>query len=132
MNERDKPALEKEARRLFLRASRELPADLEARLDQARRRALDGAGSGRHPRALQRRLLWPAGALAASAAMLLLWQPAPRTAVAPPSQTAAQPDHGMDTEGDLPPDAVQSDAGMYRDLAFYQWLATDAPASRRP
>lgn len=130
MKEQDRPPLEKEARRLYLRASRELPPDLQRRLDQARRQALRSAGPRSAGTALRRRLWWPAGALAMTCAMLLLWQPGPKNGpahTAPEAATAlAQGHHGEDG-GELPPDAGQDDAGMYQDLAFYNWLATGQP-----
>ncbi|MHC1479970.1 hypothetical protein ACYJW8_06940 [Frateuria aurantia] len=134
MSGQDKPPLEKEARRLYVRASRELPRDIEDRLNRARREALAKAGPRNRLDALQRKLWWPAGALAVSCAMLLLWQPGSRTG-APSAPSAVEAGHaalhnGLDTDGDLPPDAGQGDTGMYQDLAFYNWLATgQAPAS---
>lgn len=129
MSGQDKPPLDKEARRLFLRASRELPPDMQARLDQARRQATAKAASGA---GLQRRLWWPAGALAMACAMLVLWQPDSRTAstthAAAPKIQAGQLPAGSESDSELPPDTGQGDAGMYQDLAFYNWLAT-APAS---
>jgi hypothetical protein len=105
--------LERRARNLYLRASRDVDPVVAGRLRAARRTALA------HPHhSTARRLLLPAGAFAVLAlATLMVWQPGG----GPPSPAVvAQPG---DEPNDLPPDADSADPALYKDLQFYSWLA---------
>lgn len=112
--------LERRARDLYVRASRDVDPATAGRLRAARRTALD------HPReSVTRRLLLPAGAFAVLAlASLMVWQPG----VAPSDMSMTA--HPADAEpNDLPPDADSADPALYKDMQFYSWLAyNDAPS----
>jgi hypothetical protein len=115
--------LERRARELYLRASRDVDPAIAGRLRAARRTALAGP-----QHATARRLLLPAGAFAVLAlATLTVWQPGG----GPPAPTVvAQP--GDSEPNDLPPDADVADPALYKDLQFYSWLAyNDTPSSSR-
>jgi hypothetical protein len=115
--------LERRARDLYLRASRDVGPATAGRLRAARRAAL---APPHHSTA--RRLLLPAGAFAVLAlATLTVWQPGG----GPPAPTVvAQP--GDNDPNDLPPDADSADPALYKDLQFYSWLAyNDTPSSSR-
>ncbi|WP_413623949.1 hypothetical protein [Luteibacter sp. Lutesp34] len=115
--------LERRARNLYLRASRDIDPAIAGRLRAARRTAL----AQPHPSAA-RRLLVPAGAFAVLAlATLMVWQPGG----GPPSPAVvAQP--GDSEPNDLPPDADSADPALYKDLQFYSWLAyNDTRSSSR-
>lgn len=116
--------LERRARDLYLRASRDVDPAIAGRLRAARRTAL--ARPPHH--ATVRRLLLPAGAFAVLAlASLTVWQPGG----APPSPTVVAQPRDNDPN-DLPPDADIADPALYKDLQFYSWLAyNDTPSSSR-
>jgi hypothetical protein len=110
--------LERRARDLYLRASRDVDPATAGRLRAARRTAL-ARPAGHHA---LRRVLIPASAFAMVAlASLIVWQPGRGPASAPPAavptaEVAADP-------SDLPPDADSTDPSLYQDLQFYSWLA---------
>jgi hypothetical protein len=124
MNSSDK-SFETRARGLYLEASRRLDPVTAGRLRAARRTALEAAQApaAHHHRA---RVLLPVGALAAVAlAALIIWQPGPQ-----PQTEAAQPatagaNHANEQDNELPPGADNTDPGMYQNLDFYGWLATN-------
>ncbi|MEX1828603.1 hypothetical protein [Luteibacter sp. CQ10] len=116
--------IERRARELYVRASRDVDPVTAGRLRAARRTALAS------PRdSLVRRLAIPAGAFAMIAlATLMVWQPG-----GSPSTPTAFGEHVVDTEpNDLPPDADSADPALYQDLQFYSWLAYNdtKPSSR--
>lgn len=115
--------LERRARDLYLRASRDVEPAMAGRLRAARRTAL-----ARPHVSTARRLLLPAGAFAVVAlATLMVWQPGV-TPSAPPAISQA----GDADPSDLPPDADSADPALYKDLQFYSWLAyNDTPSSSR-
>lgn len=116
--------LERRARDLYLRASRDVDPTTAGRLRAARRTALAS------PReSLARRLVLPAGAFAMIAlAALMVWQPA-----GSPPAPAGMTEHVVDTEpNDLPPDADSADPALYQDLQFYSWLAYNDTRTSRP
>jgi hypothetical protein len=116
--------LERRARDLYLRASRDVDPATAGRLRAARRTAL--AGPTAHSAA--RRLLIPAGAFAVVAlATLMVWQPLGGPSSAPPA--AIQAADGSDPT-DLPPDADSTDPSLYKDLQFYSWLAYNDAGSQ--
>jgi hypothetical protein len=109
--------LERRARELFLRASRDVDPAMAGRLRAARRTALASPAS----HTVARRLLIPASAFAVVAlATLMVWQPLGNRAPAPPA--AVQTVDATDPT-DLPPDADSTDPSLYQDLQFYSWLA---------
>lgn len=115
--------LERRARDLYLRASRDVDPAVAGRLRAARRTALA------QPReSAVRRLLLPAGAFAVLAlATLMVWQPG-----VTPSAPAAAIQAADADPNDLPPDADVADPALYKDLQFYSWLAyNDTPSSSR-
>jgi hypothetical protein len=107
--------LERRARELYLRASRDVDPATAGRLRAARRTAL--AAPHASP---ARRLMLPAGAFAVVAlASLMLWQPGGAPPSAPPAVMQS-----ADTEAtDLPPDPDSTDPALYQNLQFYSWLA---------
>ncbi|WP_036140309.1 hypothetical protein [Luteibacter sp. 9135] len=116
-------SLERRARELYLRASRDVDPSTAARLRAARRTALAD------PRpSVTRRLLLPAGAFAVVAlASLMIWQPQPSVA---PTDSAVAASSRDAAPNDLPPDADIADPALYKDMQFYSWLAyNDAPSS---
>ncbi|HEV7778780.1 MAG TPA: hypothetical protein VGO76_18050 [Luteibacter sp.] len=117
MTEQDS-ALQKRAHELYVRASREVDPTTAGRLRAARRTALEA----RHITHV-RRLLMPAGAFAVAAlATFVTWQPAQHsvpTAISTSVQSA-------DADGDLPPDADNTDPALYQNLEFYGWLASNS------
>ena len=115
--------LERRARDLFLRASRDVDPAMAGRLRAARRTALSGPHAS-----TARRMLLPAGAFAVIAlATLMVWQPGVSPS-APPAISQADTD-----PNDLPPDADSADPALYKDLQFYSWLAYNdtQPSSRK-
>lgn len=115
--------LERRARDLYLRASRDVDPAMAGRLRAARRAALAG------PReSIARRLLIPASAFAMVAlASLIVWQPGGGGTAGEPTAIS----QAMDNEpNDLPPDADSADPTLYQNLQFYSWLAyADAPSA---
>jgi hypothetical protein len=109
--------LERRARELYLRASRDVDPVTAGRLRAARRTALAGPTS--HSAA--RRILIPASAFAVVAlASLMVWQPlGGPTADAPATVQTVD----VSDPNDLPPDADVTDPSLYQDLQFYSWLA---------
>lgn len=122
MSQHDR-SLERRARELYLRASRDVDPSTAGRLRAARRTALADTRPS-----VTRRLLLPAGAFAVVAlASLMIWQPQPR--VAPSDVGVAAAPHDA-APSDLPPDADIADPALYKDMQFYSWLAyNDAPSS---
>jgi len=115
--------LERRARDLYLRASRDVDPATAGRLRAARRTALTKPHAS-----ATRRLLLPTGAFAVLAlAALMAWRPGVAPS-APPAITQT-----ADTDpNDLPPDADSADPALYKDLQFYSWLAyADTPPSSR-
>lgn len=116
--------LERRARDLYLRASRDVDPAMAGRLRAARRTALS-----RPHASTARRLLLPAGAFAVVAlATLMVWQPG----VSPSAPPAISQSSDSDPN-DLPPDADSADPALYKDLQFYSWLAYNdtSPTSRK-
>lgn len=115
--------LERRARDLYLRASRDVDPAVAGRLRAARRTAL--AQPAESP---VRRMMLPAGAFAVLAlATLMVWQPGVTPSAPPAVRQAADAD-----PNDLPPDADVADPALYKDLQFYSWLAyNDTPSSSR-
>jgi hypothetical protein len=108
--------LERRARELYLRASRDVDPATAGRLRAARRTAL----AAPHESAA-RRLMLPAGAFAVVAlASLMLWQPGVAPKSAPP---AVMQSAEADAATDLPPDPDSTDPALYQNLQFYSWLA---------
>jgi hypothetical protein len=108
--------LERRARELYLRASRDVDPATAGRLRAARRTAL----AAPHESAV-RRLMLPAGAVAVVAlASLMLWQPGGAPPSAPP---AIMQSADADAATDLPPDPDSTDPALYQNLQFYSWLA---------
>ena len=106
--------LERRARDLYLRASRDVDPATAGRLRAARRTALAAPHESR-----ARRFLLPAGAFAVIAlATLMVWQPG--NAPSSPQPMTQSADAGP---SDLPPDADSADPALYKDLQFYSWLA---------
>lgn len=106
--------LERRARDLYLRASRDVDSATAGRLRAARRTAL----AAPHESAA-RRFVLPAGAFAVIAlASLMMWQPG--NSPSPPPVMTQTADSGP---ADLPPDADSADPALYKDLQFYSWLA---------
>lgn len=115
MSQQDRE-LERRARELFVRASRDVDPAMAGRLRAARRTAL--AGTAKHGAA--RRVLIPASAFAVVAlATLMVWQPLGPSAAPPVAMQAAD----ASDPSDLPPDADSTDPSLYQDLQFYSWLA---------
>jgi cell division septation protein DedD len=114
--------LERRARDLYLRASRDVDPATAGRLRAARRTAL-----ARSQPSMTRRLLLPAGAFAVVAlASLMVWQPR----VSPSDMPVATQPSAEAEPNDLPPDADSADPALYKDMQFYSWLAyNDAPSS---
>lgn len=114
--------LERRARDLYLRASRDVDPATAGRLRAARRTAL-----ARPQPSMTRRLLLPAGAFAVVAlASLMVWQPR----VGPSDMPVATQPSAEAEPNDLPPDADSADPALYKDMQFYSWLAyNDAPTS---
>ena len=115
--------LERRARDLYLRASRDVDPAVAGRLRAARRTALS-----RPHESTARRLLLPAGAFAVLAlSTLMVWQPGVTPSAPPALSQSADND-----QTDLPPDADSADPALYKDLQFYSWLAyNDTPSSSR-
>lgn len=115
--------LERRARDLYLRASRDVDPATAGRLRAARRTAL----AATHESAA-RRFVLPAGAFAVVAlASLMMWQPGNAPVPAPVMTQTADT-----TPADLPPDADSADPALYKDLQFYSWLAyNDTSGSSR-
>lgn len=115
--------IQRRARDLYVRASRDVDPVMAGRLRAARRTAL----AAPHASAA-RRLLLPAGAFAVVAmATLMAWQPGSQPGE--PSSTAISADA---EPNDLPPDADSADPALYQNLQFYSWLAsTDTHSERR-
>lgn len=113
--------LERRARELYLRASRDVDPATAGRLRAARRTAL-----ARPQASMTRRLLLPAGAFAVVAlASLMIWQPRVGPTDMPVATQSAEAE-----PNDLPPDADSADPALYKDMQFYSWLAyNDAPSS---
>ena len=108
--------LERRARELYLRASRDVDPATAGRLRAARRTAL----AAPHESAV-RRLMLPAGAFAVVAlASLMLWQPGGAPPSAPP---AIMQSADADAATVLPPDPDSTDPALYQNLQFYSWLA---------
>lgn len=121
MNSSDRQ-FEKSARALYQEASQRIDPATAGRLRAARRTALEAATAHASPHHRVRVLL-PVGALAAMAlAALMIWQPAPRQATNNPP-TAAMVTAEPETE--LPPGADKADPGLYQNLEFYSWLASN-------
>jgi hypothetical protein len=109
--------LERRARELYLRASRDVDPATAGRLRAARRTAL----AAPHAASATRRMLLPAGAFAVVAlASLMLWQPGGAPPAAPPAVTQSA---DADVASDLPPDPDSTDPALYQNLQFYSWLA---------
>src|SRR4051812_48220418 len=109
--------LERRARELYLRASRDVDPATAGRLRAARRTALAAPQTA----SATRRLMLPAGAFAVVAlASLMLWQPGGAPPAAPP---AAMQSADADVASDLPPDPDSADPALYQNLQFYSWLA---------
>lgn len=116
--------IERRARELYLRASRDVDPATAGRLRAARRTALAG------PReSMARRLLIPASAFAMVAlASLIVWQPGGGGNVVDSSAMSQVLDN--EPPSDLPPDADSADPTLYQNLQFYSWLAyNDTPSS---
>lgn len=115
--------LERRARDLYLRASRDVDPAMAGRLRAARRTALSQPHAS-----TARRLLLPAGAFAVIAlATLMVWQPGVSPSAPPAISQAGDAD-----QNDLPPDADSADPALYKDLQFYSWLAyNDTPSTSR-
>ena len=117
MTEQDS-ALQKRAHELYVRASREVDPTTAGRLRAARRTALDVRHTSH-----ARRLLMPAGAFAVAAlATFVTWQPTQHAA--PTAITTSV--QSVDADGDLPPDADNTDPALYQNLEFYGWLASNS------
>jgi hypothetical protein len=109
--------LQRRARELYVRASREVDPTTAGRLRAARRTALEV-----HHVSRARRLLMPAGAFAVAAlASFVTWQP---TQTLPTDMPASA--QSMDVDGELPPDADSADPALYQNLEFYGWLASNS------
>ncbi|HEY4090587.1 MAG TPA: hypothetical protein VGN46_03655 [Luteibacter sp.] len=109
--------LERRARDLYLRASRDVDPAMAGRLRAARRTALERPS----PHSTVRRVLIPASAFAVVAlATLMVWQPLGGPSSAPPAVVQAV---DATDPSDLPPDADSTDPTLYKDLQFYSWLA---------
>lgn len=116
---------EQHARDLYLRAGPHVDAHMAARLRTARRKALAGS---EHPRM---RWMVPASACAAAVlAVVVLWQPlrGPGTVATMTSGAAVS----AEAAEALPPDADQTDPGLYQNLGFYAWLAQQPPGGQAP
>jgi len=116
--------LERRARDLYLRASRDVDPATAGRLRAARRTAL--AAPSHH--SARRRVLIPASAFAVVAlATLMVWQPLGAPPSAPPAVVQAA---DVTDPSDLPPDADSTDPSLYQDLQFYSWLAYNDTQAR--
>ncbi|KAF1009637.1 MAG: hypothetical protein GAK28_00277 [Luteibacter sp.] len=116
--------IERRARELYLRASRDVDPATAGRLRAARRTAMAG------PReSMARRLLIPASAFAMVAlATLMVWQPGGGGNAVESSAIGQVME--SESPSDLPPDADSADPSLYQNLQFYSWLAyNDAPSS---
>jgi hypothetical protein len=120
MNSSEKK-IEQRARALYVQATHQVDPVTAGRLRAARRTAL-AAPTASHHRA---RVLLPVSALAAVAlAVLMIWQPAPRTGDTPtPINSATAQNADQDTA--LPPGADKADPALYQNLDFYSWLAAN-------
>jgi hypothetical protein len=116
--------LERRARELYLRASRDVDPAMAGRLRAARRTAL--SAPAHHSTA--RRVLIPASAFAVVAlATLMVWQPLGGPSSAPPAAMQAA---DVTDPTDLPPDADNTDPALYQDLQFSSWLAYNDTGSQ--
>lgn len=121
MNSSDKQ-FEQRVRALYQEATQSIDPVTAGRLRAARRTALEAATAHASPHR-RARVLLPVGALAAVAlAALMIWQPAPRPQSESKPQTAAVAE--QDNEY-LPPGADKADPGLYQNLDFYSWLASN-------
>ncbi len=122
--------LERRARELFHEAARQIDPVTAGRLRSARRQALESARS-----ASRRPVRWliPAGAGAAIVlAALMVWRPLPHHGAPSAVPAASSADGASALDGDLPPDADQTDPNLYQDLDFYGWLAANGnPPEKR-
>ena len=111
--------LEQRARALWLEAAQHLDPAMAGRLRAARREALQAASTPSHRTV---RWLIPSGAFAVIAlAALMVWQPLPQQH----PQTVSQASNSIEeADTELPPDADKTDPNLYRNLDFYDWLAT--------
>lgn len=121
MNSSDKQ-FEQRVRALYQEATQSIDPVTAGRLRAARRTALEAATAHASPHH-RARVLLPVGALAAVAlAALMIWQPAPRpqSEVKPQTAVVAEQDNEY-----LPPGADKADPGLYQNLDFYSWLASN-------
>lgn len=119
--------LEQQARKLYREAAQHVDPAIAGRLRAARRDALAAAG-----KPSRQHWLIPTGAFAVLAlAAMMLWRPT-GPIPAPPAAMSAHADSASELDSDLPPDADQTDPGLYENLDFYGWLAaSNAPTAGR-
>lgn len=122
MNSSEKQ-FEQRVRALYQEATQSIDPVTAGRLRAARRTALEVATTHDSPRH-RARVLLPVGALAAMAlAALMTWQPSPQPQ--PEGKPAAQAVASEQDNEYLPPGADKADPGLYQNLDFYSWLASN-------
>jgi hypothetical protein len=109
-------ALQRRARELYQRASREVDPATAGRLRAARRTALLATRESH-----TRRMLLPTGAFAVIALAAMFAWPTSQHSTRVPSPIVAM---SSDVDNDLPPDADSADPALYQNLDFYGWLAS--------
>lgn len=113
MNGHNTDEFERKARALYRQSCHALPPQSRKALQGARLNAI-----ATRPRGVARRMLMPAGALAASALALVIgWS------FVPQAQQATLQANRYTTASTHTPDSDNDNAELYQDLEFYRWLA---------